>query len=83
MHPRRIPLFYTVLFRVGVLSGLVGYFVLQVLVRFPLTLDFSAWYAGQSILVLLVVAGLAVYGFYVSLAGRPIFADDVLQEETA
>ena len=76
-------LWYTVLFRVGILSALIGVFVGQVLTTFPLTLDLSAWYAGQSMFVLLFVTGLAVYGFYVSLAGRPIFADDVLQEEAA
>ena len=41
--------------------------------EFPLTTDFSAWYAGTSLFVLLVLAAVAVYGFRIALAGRPLF----------
>jgi serine/threonine-protein kinase len=41
---------------------------------FPLTTNFSAWYAGSSLLVLLVLAAIAVYGFRIALAGRPMFS---------
>jgi hypothetical protein len=40
---------------------------------FPLTTDPSAWYAGTSLFVLLVLAALAIYGFRIALAGRPMF----------
>jgi serine/threonine-protein kinase len=39
--------------------------------EFPLTTDSSAWYAGTSLFLLLVLAALAVYGFRIALAGRP------------
>ena len=39
----------------------------------PLTTDFSAWYAYQGLIGALVVFGLACYGFYTSLGGRPVF----------
>jgi len=42
---------------------------------FPLTFDPTAWYAGNTILALVVAFGLAIYGFKVSLAGRPAFED--------
>jgi len=42
--------------------------------QFPLTTDSSAWYAGTSLFVLLVLAALAVYGFRIALAGRPMFS---------
>ena len=52
-------------------------FVTTVFDSFPVTLDFSAWYIGASVSALAVVAGLAVYGFHTSLAGRPLFKDDL------
>jgi hypothetical protein len=36
------------------------------------TLDLSAWYAGNTAVPLLLLAGLAVYGFRTSLAGRKL-----------
>jgi len=41
---------------------------------FPLTTDSSAWYAGTSLFLLLVLAALAVYGFRIALAGKPVFS---------
>jgi len=45
---------------------------------FVLTTDFSTWYAGRSLLAVLVFAALAIYGFSISLAGRPLFKDEIL-----
>jgi hypothetical protein len=42
--------------------------------EFPLTADSSAWYAGTSLFVLLVLAAIAIYGFRIALAGRPMFS---------
>src|SRR5262245_22177269 len=44
-------IFLTVLFRVGLLAILVSSVVQFFLWSFPLTLDFSAWYAGNTFLV--------------------------------
>jgi serine/threonine-protein kinase len=48
--------------------------------QFPLTTDSSAWYAGTSLLVLAVLAAIAIYGFRVALAGRPMFSGAVLDD---
>jgi serine/threonine-protein kinase len=48
--------------------------------QFPLTTDSSAWYAGTSLLVLLVLAAIAVYGFRIALAGRPMFSGMRLED---
>jgi hypothetical protein len=40
---------------------------------FPYTTDFSAWYAGNTILALLICVAFAFYGFYTSKAGQPLF----------
>jgi hypothetical protein len=42
--------------------------------EFPLTADSSAWYAGTSLFLLLVLAAIAVYGFRIALAGRPLLS---------
>jgi hypothetical protein len=39
----------------------------------PLTLDLEAWYFGQSLAVLLLVAGLSTWAFLGALGGRPAF----------
>jgi hypothetical protein len=56
----------------GVFNDLVG--------SFPLTTQGSAWYAGISLAGLLLVAAMALYGFYTSLGGRPVFGGAVLEE---
>ncbi len=42
--------------------------------EFPLTTDASAWYAGTSLFLLLVLASIAIYGFRIALAGRPMWS---------
>jgi hypothetical protein len=51
------------------------------LTTFPLTSQASAWYAGISLTGILLMAALALYGFYTSLGGRPVFGGAVLVEE--
>jgi serine/threonine-protein kinase len=45
---------------------------------YPLTTDFAAWYAGGAVFSLSVMAGLALYGFYTSLAGQSVFQGKLL-----
>ncbi len=68
-----------VLFRFGLLSLLVGWTLGAVLAALPLTFDFSAWYSYTALLALAVVLGLASWGFYVGLAGRPLFGDELAE----
>ena len=48
--------------------------------QFPLTTDSSAWYAGTSLFVLSYLAALAIYGFHIALAGRPMFSGMHLED---
>ena len=48
--------------------------------QFPLTTNSSAWYAGTSLLVLVVLAAIAIYGFRIALAGRPMFSGMRLED---
>ena len=47
---------------------------------YPYTRDFSAWYAGSTIFALLVCIAFAVYGFYTSMAGQPLFRGEQFTE---
>jgi hypothetical protein len=64
-----------VLLRVGVLAHVAMIMVSGFVTSLPLTLDANAWYFGQSLTVLLVIATLALYGFFVALGGRPAFGE--------
>ncbi len=69
-----------VLFRYGFVALLAAVTAGGLLTGFPLTLDFSAWYASGTLLALGVFAALAGYSFWVALAGRPVFGDSFLRD---
>jgi serine/threonine-protein kinase len=60
------------LVRMGLLASAASYFFLIALQAIPLTLDPRAWYFGTCMLGMGVLAGLLLYGFHVSLAGKPL-----------
>jgi serine/threonine-protein kinase len=62
-----------VLIRYGILAAMALFYTANVILEFPMSLDLSHWYAGNCLAALLVILGLAAYGFYNSLGGRPIF----------
>jgi len=78
-----VALHWAVLFRVGLLTVLVGTTIRELLLTLPLTFDLTAWYAHVTLLTLALVLGLAGWGFWVSLAGRPLFRDEILESEAA
>jgi len=69
-----------VLIRFGLLALAVNLVVVSIVQTFPLTTQGSAWYAGISLTGVLLIAALALYGFYTSLGGRPIFGGGLLKE---
>jgi hypothetical protein len=66
-----------VVVRFGLVALAAGIFVVDLLANLPATANFSAWYASGPIFALVVVAALAVWGFHTSLAGRPIFSQEL------
>ncbi|HKP83230.1 MAG TPA: protein kinase [Pyrinomonadaceae bacterium] len=62
-----------VLYRYGLLALISTIFFLHLMIFFPVTSDFSAWYAADYVLALIISLALAVFGFYTSLAGEPLF----------
>jgi serine/threonine-protein kinase len=62
-----------VLYHYGLLALISALFFNHLIVFYPVTSDFSAWYAADFVLALLISLALAFYGFYTSLAGQPLF----------
>jgi hypothetical protein len=69
-----------VMLRFGLLALVANVVVFNILQNFPLTTEWSAWYSGIGLAGILLVAALALYGFYTSLGGRPAFGGAVLEE---
>jgi serine/threonine-protein kinase len=61
------------MYRYGLLASIVAIFVLHLMIFFPITSDFSAWYAADFVLAAIISLALATFGFYTSLAGEPLF----------
>jgi hypothetical protein len=59
--------------RFGLLALIVAFSVAGALGNFPLTADFSTWYAGSSLFAIASVLALAAYALFTALAGRPLF----------
>jgi serine/threonine-protein kinase len=58
-----------VILRFGLIAAIFGY-AIKAILRLPHTLDLSAWYAGTTMVPLVLLALLAIYGFHTSLGGR-------------
>jgi len=66
--------------RFGLLATMTAQLFFFLSVTYPLTTDFSVWYASSTVFALVVALGISVYGFYTSLGGRRLFADRLLGE---
>ena len=72
-----VTLFWVTFLRMGFLALVVTFSVTDLMQILPLSFDFSSWHSGPTILYLLLLVGLAVYGFRTSLAGRPLLKDQM------
>jgi hypothetical protein len=66
--------------RFGILALYATFFTVGIVIALPLTLDFSQWYAGRSLFILLIIVGLAFGGFWVALGGKSPFGTLALEE---
>lgn len=62
-----------ILVRFGLLAFAVSVFVWSVMTAVPLTLEMTQWWAVPSNWALACVTALALFGFYASRAGQPLF----------
>ena len=58
-----------VMLRFGLIAAIFAY-ATKVILRLPHTVDWSAWYAGATMVPVILLALLAIYGFRTSLGGR-------------
>jgi serine/threonine-protein kinase len=70
-----------VLARYGLLAVIFTQFFLFIFLIYPMTTDFSAWYAGNTIFALFLGIALTLYGFFISLAGQPLLRGGLLRDE--
>ena len=66
-----------IVYRFGLVSLACAIFTVDMLANVPFSADFSAWYMSTSVLALLSVLGMAGWGFYHSLGGKPLFQGNV------
>ncbi|MDQ5835535.1 MAG: serine/threonine protein kinase [Acidobacteriota bacterium] len=75
-----VALILLVLLRFGLLACVFMQFFALVFYFFPMTTDFSAWYAGSTTFTLVAVIALTLYGFRASLAGQRLFTGSLVQD---
>jgi serine/threonine-protein kinase len=68
------------LYRYGLLALMSAIYFLHLVIFFPITSEFGAWYAGDFVLGLGISLAVAVYGFRVSLGGRKLFRGGLLED---
>jgi serine/threonine-protein kinase len=66
--------------RFGLLALIATHFYTHILPFYPVTTEFSAWYATSFLLQLFVLGTLLLYAFYTSLAGQPLFRGRFLED---
>jgi hypothetical protein len=64
----------------GLLALIASQFFTLLFATYPMTWDFSAWYAGSTIFGLCAGLAMVIYSFYICLGGQPIFKGGLLHE---
>ncbi|HWN09416.1 MAG TPA: serine/threonine-protein kinase [Pyrinomonadaceae bacterium] len=59
--------------RFGLLTLTATLFFTTLFSAYPMTMDFSIWYASSTIFALVVAGAVVVFAFYTSLGGQPVF----------
>jgi serine/threonine-protein kinase len=72
--------YLVVLAKFGFLATISFQFCNFMLLTFPLTANFSNWYAGTTVFVLLTTVGFAFFGFFTALSGRSAVRRSLLQD---
>jgi hypothetical protein len=71
-------IFTVVMLRLALLAAIVSSAAYEILFSMPRTLDFSSWYAGLGMIPVVLLAGIAIYGFRLSLAGRKLLRSELI-----
>ena len=65
--------------RFGLIVLGIAVFMANLLLNVPYSLDFSNWYAAHCMSIVLLFVALAAWGFYLSLAGKALWRDELLE----
>ena len=65
-----------VLRRYGLLALIAAFFVAHLYIFFPMTTDFTAWYASEFTIALVICLALGGYAAYTSVGGSKVFAGE-------
>jgi serine/threonine-protein kinase len=68
------------LLRFGLVAGCLYYFSGYMLTVYPITSNFSVWYATSGLFAIAVLLLLAGFAFYTSLGGQKVFEGKLLEE---
>jgi hypothetical protein len=66
--------------RFGVLTTLAFQFFFDLSFHYAITPNLSSWPAQSTLIVLPIMIAVALYSFYTSLAGQPLFRGEVLRD---
>jgi hypothetical protein len=69
-----------ILLRFGILALIADQLISQILFIFPITTQVSAWYSGIGLTGLVILLAFALYAFYASLGGQPMFGRVSLED---
>lgn len=61
--------------RLGVLTTVSAIVFHHLIIFFPTTLNFTAWYAADFVVDFILLVAIAIYAFRVSLGGKPAFSN--------
>jgi serine/threonine-protein kinase len=67
------------LIRFGLLTFMVGGLIHNAVESVTITLEPSSWYASGMLLAFAMVSAVAGYAFWISLGGKPLFADEAIE----
>ncbi len=88
-RPSKISLIYAAVFsaliilavtRFGLLALTPALSFVTLFGNYPMTTDFSVWYASSTIFVLSIAAAVVAFAFYTSLGGQPVFKGRLAEE---
>ena len=74
-------IYWGVLFGSGLLAFAAMFQVYRLLDQLPLSLHADGWYLGAVLLALAFITAPALWGFWTSQAGRPLFRDEILEPD--
>src|SRR5262249_7620873 len=75
-----VALMFVVLLNFGLLALVVAFLTMTLAEVFPMTLNMSRPYADTSVIVMIFMIAVSMYGYYASRGDEPVFGRDLLEK---